>query len=193
MLMYVEFLLYSWELYSVSLALWSSLEARPVSLQHPHLCADLQKMYRVQCSLIPKPFICVKAAMIIKTKRRWSMEADGRHIIPELSSAYHEWDAHVHTCITVYIEIFTNYITTCSHWWKFNHANFLSCVKDCIVHMATFTALTKLLFSENFYTYGIHVSGVFLHRAQQGVSPPPKVYRNLIEILLLDGFLGTQV
>ena len=36
---------------------------------------------------------------------------------------------------------------TCSHWWKFYQAKFLSCVKDCIENiMVTFTTLVKLLF-----------------------------------------------
>ena len=35
--------------------------------------------------------------------------------------------------------------TTCSHWQKIYHANFLSRVNDCIEDMATMTALTKNL------------------------------------------------
>ena len=37
-----------------------------------------------------------------------------------------------------YIEIFANF-TTCSQWQRFYHAIFLSCVKDWIEDMATFT------------------------------------------------------
>ena len=35
--------------------------------------------------------------------------------------------------------------TTCSHWQKIFHANFLSCVNDCIEDMVTMSALAKNL------------------------------------------------
>ena len=47
-----------------------------------------------------------------------------------------------YTCTQKFSPIFATH----SHWQKFYHVNFLSCIKDCIEDMATFTILAKFFF-----------------------------------------------
>ena len=68
--------------------------------------------------------------------------------------------------------IYVSSLCTCTvpHSWKFSPISppahideniyLFSCVKDCIVDMATVTALTKILSLENYYNTKIHVAGL---------------------------------